>query len=171
MATLLDAIIDVVDAPLFVVGEGGTLVASNDGGRRLLESNGPDVQQILRTAGDTKADAEIATWTIGQISAWRRWIVVDDSAYALVVIEVARASVEAVLNRAVQTYTLTVRQSDVLRLILEGASNKEIASRLRMAPRTVEVHLTAIFDKTGVESRARLIAKAWDSRRPGSLRP
>jgi DNA-binding CsgD family transcriptional regulator len=163
--TLLNAIIDVVDAPLFIVGEKGALIVANDAGRRLLESkpHSAQVHKILRMCATTDKP-EITTWSIDEVSAWRRFIEVDNTAYALVVIEVARASIEAVLKRAVQTYSLTNRQSEVLRLTLEGASNKEIASRLHMAPRTVEVHLTAIFEKTGVESRARLIAKAWDSR-------
>lgn len=163
--TLLNAVIDVVDSPLFLVGSSGMLIVANEAGRHLLESQSPDnpqVQKILRMS--MVKGPEITTWTIDEMSAWRRWIEVDGSAYALIVVEVARASIEAVLKRAVQTYALTARQAEVLRLTLEGASNKEIASRLRMALRTVEVHLSAIFEKTGAESRARLIAKTWDAR-------
>jgi len=171
MTALLNALIDIVDSPLFIVGRDGAPILENVCGKRLLQTNREEVSSIFRTAVASSEDTDISTYSVGEMEAWRRWIVVDGQAYALVVIEVARSSFEAVLTRAIQSYALTTRQSDVFRLILEGASNKEIASRLRMAPRTVEVHLTAIFEKVGVESRARLIAKTWDSRRPGSLRP
>jgi DNA-binding NarL/FixJ family response regulator len=41
----------------------------------------------------------------------------------------------------------------VLRLIVEGRSNKEIASALRLAHATVKAHLAATFRALGVENR------------------
>lgn len=48
---------------------------------------------------------------------------------------------------------LTQRQLDVLRLIVEGKSNKEIARTLHLAHATVKVHLAAIFRALEVENR------------------
>lgn len=48
---------------------------------------------------------------------------------------------------------LTERQLDVLRLIVEGKSNKEIARALHLAHATVKVHLAAIFRALEVENR------------------
>ncbi len=48
---------------------------------------------------------------------------------------------------------LTEREREVLRLVVEGHSNKAIADRLALSPRTVEHHLTAIYAKLGVSSR------------------
>ncbi len=47
-------------------------------------------------------------------------------------------------------------------LVLEGLSNKEIAERLYLSPRTVSGHLYRMFPKLGVTSRAQL-AKALGS--------
>ncbi len=55
---------------------------------------------------------------------------------------------------------LTDRQLEVLTLMTEGLSNGEIAQRLYVAKKTVEHHVSAIFVKLGVETRARAIAAA-----------
>ena len=44
---------------------------------------------------------------------------------------------------------VTDREADVLRLVAEGISNKEIASRLHLSPRTVEKHIENLLRKTG----------------------
>lgn len=53
---------------------------------------------------------------------------------------------------------LTTRQLEVLRLMAEGLSNAEIASRLFTSPRTVEHHVSAVLAKLGVHSRAQAIS-------------
>lgn len=49
------------------------------------------------------------------------------------------------------------RESEVFRLLLEGMSNRKIAATLKIAPKTVEEHLTSIYAKLGVTSRAEAI--------------
>jgi DNA-binding CsgD family transcriptional regulator len=48
---------------------------------------------------------------------------------------------------------LTGRQTDVVAVMAEGASNAEIAERLGISHRTVDKHLQRAFDKLGVENR------------------
>ncbi len=57
---------------------------------------------------------------------------------------------------------LTSRQLDVLRLIIGGRSNAEIATELFVAKKTVEHHVSAIYAKLGVSDRAKAIAAARD---------
>ena len=51
---------------------------------------------------------------------------------------------------------ITSRELDVLNLATEGLSNREIADRLFLSPRTVERHMSNLFDRTGIRDRSRL---------------
>ena len=53
-----------------------------------------------------------------------------------------------------QTGGLTPREREVLRLVVAGRSNPEIAAALFLSRRTVTTHLTRIFAKLGVAGRA-----------------
>jgi NarL family two-component system response regulator YdfI len=60
----------------------------------------------------------------------------------------------------VQVETLSGREQEVLELLAEGAANKEIAAQLHISERTVKAHVTGIFNKLGVNSRAEAVAVA-----------
>ena len=51
---------------------------------------------------------------------------------------------------------MTDREADVLRLVIAGLGNKEIAAALRLSPRTVEKHVENLRRKTGARSRTEL---------------
>jgi DNA-binding NarL/FixJ family response regulator len=55
---------------------------------------------------------------------------------------------------------LTPRQREVLQLIAEGYSNKEIASRLELAVKTVETHRTELMQRLGIHGVAGLVRYA-----------
>ena len=55
---------------------------------------------------------------------------------------------------------LTSRQTEVLQLVAEGKSAKEIAAILNLSPRTVESHKYAIMDELGVKTTAELVQYA-----------
>ncbi len=55
---------------------------------------------------------------------------------------------------------LTERERDVLRLLLEGASNREIARRLVLSVNTVKRHVYNLCGKLGVQSRSQAIVRA-----------
>jgi NarL family two-component system response regulator YdfI len=57
---------------------------------------------------------------------------------------------------------LTERELQVLEAVARGERSKEIARDLRIAERTVRAHLTSIFNKLGVDSRASAVAVAME---------
>src|SRR5262249_39442991 len=52
--------------------------------------------------------------------------------------------------------TLTQREQDIALLVCQGMSNKQIAERLYLSPKTVETHLTRVFAKLDVSARGDL---------------
>jgi two-component system NarL family response regulator len=57
---------------------------------------------------------------------------------------------------------LTERERDVLKLVAQGMSNKEIGQKLMISPHTAKAHLRHILDKLNLRSRAE--AAAWAER-------
>jgi DNA-binding NarL/FixJ family response regulator len=55
----------------------------------------------------------------------------------------------------------TSREQDVLRLLAKGLSQKEIARELSISSKTVGTHIQNLLGKTGVHSRAEVVARAY----------
>lgn len=55
---------------------------------------------------------------------------------------------------------VTVREYEAFRLLADRLSNKDIAERLFISPRTVEKHIASLMNKTGAASRADLCARS-----------
>ncbi len=55
---------------------------------------------------------------------------------------------------------LTMRELDVLRLVAEGASNREAATALGVSAKTVEAHLSSVYGKLRVRSRTEAVVAA-----------
>jgi len=53
--------------------------------------------------------------------------------------------------------TISPAERRVLALLLSGFNNRSIASQLRLSPRTVESHMSAMFEKVGCSSRTELL--------------
>jgi ATP/maltotriose-dependent transcriptional regulator MalT len=57
---------------------------------------------------------------------------------------------------------LTSRELEVLRLLVAGGSNREIADALFVSHRTVQAHLANLFGKLDVHSRAAAVSRAYE---------
>ncbi len=57
---------------------------------------------------------------------------------------------------------LTAREVEVLQLVAQGLTNSQVAEKLVMAPCTVNVHLTSIYNKLDVSSRTAAVRYALD---------
>ena len=59
---------------------------------------------------------------------------------------------------------LTTRQQQIVELLKQGMSNKEIARELGIAAGTVKVHLHEMFARLGTTSRGKLVSKLIGSK-------
>jgi len=63
-------------------------------------------------------------------------------------------------TRVQQTLGISERELQVLRLLADGRSNKEIASNLDVSPNTVKTHVARLFEKLEVRRRTEAILRA-----------
>jgi DNA-binding NarL/FixJ family response regulator len=70
------------------------------------------------------------------------------------------------MNDIRKQFRLTRRETDILRRVLDGLKNVEIAEELEISEQTVKDHLSNIYMKSGVENRfdlARLLMNTGSS--------
>jgi DNA-binding NarL/FixJ family response regulator len=63
-----------------------------------------------------------------------------------------------------ETNQFSEREKDVIKLLLQGKGNKQIALELGISNRTVEFHLSNIYAKLGINTRSEAILKFTESR-------
>ncbi len=83
------------------------------------------------------------------------------------------SSISERLNRrrtaaAQQQVELTPREVEVIRMVTEGRTDREMGDALGVSERTIRYHLTGVFNKLGVSSRPEAVARAMEH---GLLRP
>lgn len=84
----------------------------------------------------------------------------DTSLSQKVVSKLANASAKASNSADGRYESLTPREQEVLRLLVEGLSAKEIADKLFISPKTVENHRTNIMNKLDIHSTMALVRYA-----------
>lgn len=83
------------------------------------------------------------------------------SGQSLVIADTAAPEIERLLGATARRWELSERQVEVLRLLVDGFANKDIAERLAISHRTAESHVSSLLRKVGVESRVHLLSRFW----------
>lgn len=153
---LVAFLLECASGAVFVLDASSQVVAMSRVAAALVRRAGPEVIDAVAGSHHTVVDTRV-----GPLRVSRRQIATSERTHHLVLhAEPFAVDADTMLQAAVTRWGPTVRQTEALRHVLDGVSNKEIARRMGVSPRTVEVHVTALLDKAGVDSRARLIARA-----------
>jgi DNA-binding NarL/FixJ family response regulator len=135
-----------------------------------LRRRAPSVRVLVLTTFDTDSDV------LPAIEAGATGYLLKDAPREELIRAVRAASRgESVLSPAVARRlmgqvrkpareSLSQRELDVLRLIADGASNREAAARLFVSEATIKTHLLHIYDKLGVRDRAGAVGEAYKRR-------
>jgi len=138
----------------------------------------PSTKVLILTASDDRRD-HVAALTQGA-----RGIIMKDSAaetlvtairavhagHAWVDREITGTLLEELAHRGTtsetetESPTLTVRESEIVGLVISGCRNREISERLKISEKTVKAHLSNIFAKLGVRDRLELAIYALNRR-------
>jgi len=133
---------------------------------REIKENQPGVQVLVLTTYDTDADilpAVEAGATGYLLKDCTRETLFQAIRAAARGESVLAPTVAARLMGQIRTPTedkLSEREIEVLQLVAEGASNKEIAKNLHISQATVKSHLINIFNKLGVSDRTAAVTNA-----------
>jgi two-component system response regulator NreC len=106
---------------------------------------------ILKRAAESELVSAIRTILRGDLY-------VDPSLVRTLIGEPRRAAP----NSPAATEALTPRETEILKLIVEGNTNRQIGEQLKISFRTVEGHRANIADKLGLHSRVELVRYARD---------
>ena len=147
----LVAALEQLGAPAFVLA-GQRIVEANASARTLLAARRREVLEALSSPpGATSLDVDHVPVCLAGYPELRLAIVRGASQDA----RIAHA-----VERAAASWRLSPRQCDVLRGIVRGDASATIAAELAISDRAVELHVTAMFGRAGVTSRAELAAAA-----------
>jgi DNA-binding CsgD family transcriptional regulator len=120
--------------------------------------------RALRSADGRDAPGEVALARV--LARSGRWIVLHGATLvgggrSRVAVIVEPAHPARIAPLLMSAYGFTDREQEVTRLVLQGESTAAIAERLVVSAHTVQQHLKAVFEKTGVHSRRDLVGKVF----------
>lgn len=122
-------------------------------------SNGPEVLECIDAGakGYVLKDVDVSE-LIRTIRAVRRGESVLDPKVTQAVLEHVRQA-----RRVTACETLTEQEREIVRLMAQGMTNKEIGQRLFLSPNTIKVHISEIMQKLGVRRRAELVFRSTEN--------
>jgi DNA-binding CsgD family transcriptional regulator len=126
------------------------MVGANALGRSALQAEGQQLELEIRSA--TRNPSRAVGFNVASIEGNRSFVVVRCGTAA----DIARR-----LQLAQSQWQLTGRQTEVLRGLVNGQSNRELADSLHCTMRTVESHMTALMERSDAISRLSLVSSFW----------
>jgi DNA-binding CsgD family transcriptional regulator len=95
----------------------------------------------------------------GSTSNWLFRIYIQEKTDPLVYVLIFEETISNKLNMngIRQEFKLTRRETDILRRVLDGYKNTDIATELEISEQTVKDHLSNLYSKTGTENRMALM--------------
>ncbi|GAC1607729.1 MAG: LuxR C-terminal-related transcriptional regulator [Mycobacteriales bacterium] len=121
------------------------------------------VAAVVERLTSARGDLDVARARV--LAPSGTWLTVHasrlDDPEGSVAVVVEPTSPVALAPLIVAAYGLTARESEVTRQLLAGLARKTIASELRISLHTVNDHVKAVFDKTGVSSAGELRAQVF----------
>lgn len=152
---ILEHALDQLGAPAFVIDERGRVLEASGSGRALFDMRQTEISGALRDALAGRPNAlGFELTAVADVSTPACWLAIARAGSA-------DARLASAIARATARWSLTARQREVLELLVRGTANATIAAELAIAERTVELHVTALFDRAGVDSRAALVAAVF----------
>jgi DNA-binding NarL/FixJ family response regulator len=148
----LQATLQQIGAPALLVDARGRVHEMNKAARELLESRRDDVFTSIAAVRAKKAPP--LPFTVTRVSANGH----PEQFLAVMRPRSPEARMSLLVTLAANRWKLTPRQTEVLRMIVNGDSNAQIAKALGISARATELHVTAIFDRARVESRSQVVA-------------
>jgi DNA-binding NarL/FixJ family response regulator len=155
----LDAALEALGRAAFVLGASGEIHHANAAGRALVDRQRASVTRSLANAvrrRPTELSFELRPLRSPGTPAGYLAMARPECPETARAVRVASSSAR---------WALTARQREVLELVAGGVTNRTIAATLGVSERAVELHVSAIFDRAGVHSRAALVARLFDEGR------
>ncbi|MDB4960827.1 MAG: Transcriptional regulator, LuxR family [Myxococcales bacterium] len=153
----LGAALESLGAAAFILGPRGSILERNTAGAALLDASRPEVTAAIAEALARQQSTDLV-----------ELVPVRDRGIAAHHLAIMRghpveARILACVRRCAMGWELTTRQSQVLDLVVRGMANASIAATLSTGSRAIELHVTALLDRAGLDSRAALVARVLTS--------
>lgn len=101
----------------------------------------------------SQSDVRLLAKCIRRVSEGQVWV---DSQQMLYLLDVVTGKTNGQNDKTCPPPKLTRREESVVRLVVQGMVNREIAGQLRLSEHTIKNYLFRIFDKLGVSNRVEL---------------